>query len=96
MFEQNFQDKAHVRINNEVFFSGTSEMYKTFLVLTDLLECVYLGISIDLRFPGFLKGQIIFELHRRGRNYLLKRVNSIITNRKSIHCIYSSLIETKI
>ena len=78
MFEHNFQDKAHVFINNEVFLPGTSEVYKTFLVWTDLLECVYLGISTDLRFPGFLKGQIILELHIRERNYPLKEWTQLL------------------
>lgn len=40
MCEHNFQDKAHFLINNEVFFSGTSEVYKRILVWTDVLECV--------------------------------------------------------
>lgn len=40
MFEHSFQDKAYFLINSEVFFSGTSEVYKRILVWTDLLECV--------------------------------------------------------
>lgn len=40
MFEHSFQEKAHFLINNEVFFSGTSEVYKSFLIWTDLSECV--------------------------------------------------------
>lgn len=33
--QHNFQDKAHFFINNEVFFSGTSEVYKRILI-----ECI--------------------------------------------------------
>lgn len=40
MFEHNFQEKAHFLINNEVFFSGTSEVYKRILIWTDLSECI--------------------------------------------------------
>ena len=96
MFEHNFQDKAHVFINNEVFLPGTSEVYKTFLVWTDLLECVYLEISTDLKISRVSQGPDYTWITHKRKKLSSERVNSIITNRKSIHCIYSSLIETKI
>lgn len=94
MLERNSQDKARCLINNEVFFSGTLEVYKRIQFAQISWNVFNLVISIDLKIPRVSQGpDFCLNYSEEKENVFWKKWTQLLPIKK--YPLYSSLIETE-
>lgn len=88
MLEHNSQDKAHTLINNEVFFSGTLEVYKG-IQFAQVSWNVFNLVFQHLKIPRVSQGPDFFvSITQKRKKMSSERSELSHYQQKSIHCIH--------